>query len=63
MLPMTVTVLTMEPAKPTMDRAVQLFMLVRDRALHSQPAATPIRTRQPTATHRAFTAPGRPVCS
>ena len=31
------------------------------KTIHSQPAATPIRTRQPTATHRAFTAPGRPV--
>ena len=70
MLAITQAVLVMAPAAPTMGRATKSWTRSRRprrgmdtffSPIHSQPATTPMRIRQPTDTHRAFTAPTIPV--
>ena len=61
MLPITIRVWRMVQTKPVTGRANQSLTRTFFSAIHSQPATTPSRIRQPRATHRAFTAPDSPV--
>ena len=60
MLPITAAVLVIAPAAPTRGRAMASWTRIFFSAIQSQPAATPIKIRHPTETHRAFTAPSMP---
>ena len=61
MLPMTDTVLIMDPRNPVSGSAIKEFSFIFLKRIHSQPAPMPISMRQPTAIQRALMAPTIPV--
>ena len=53
--------MVIEPTKPTTGSAARSRTRHFFKMIHSQPATTPMRMRQPTEIQRAFMAPDRPV--